>query len=272
MATLDQAISSPVAPPSPPVKESSKKKNQIEKKEYPPLVEDIFSSFNNRGKSTGIRKNLGLTEISGVAVEKVNLTIGKCEHDEEGWYSHLKIHIDTLHFSVTDYTGDFISVPLMRKEGGKWIKKEDGKFTSATRVRWTKEGEDNKLSKDDVLKILECMKEIEYSPTYGFVTPESKREWEEGYLSSQINSRSFFKDCENIGTVWEDCLCCMESTASRLTCCKKNLCLRCASKMCKDEPTSDRHGIPARTSFTCPHCRKKEAQIWWKGKPPLCWD
>ena len=270
MATLDQTISSPVAPP--PVKESSKKKNkknkkkknQIEKKEYPPLVEDIFSSFNNRGTSVGVYLNLGLTEISGVAVSSANLRIAVYSHHKEGWYSELKIHIDTLHYSESDYdTGDSISVPLIKKEGGEWIKKEDGKFT--------KEGEDNKLSKDDVLKILECVKEIEYSPTYGFVTQESKRKWEEGYLSSQINSLSFFKSCENIKTVWYTCICCWDSTASKLTCCKQSLCLRCASKMCKDEPALDRP-VSARTSFTCPHCRKKEAQIWWKGRPPLCWD
>ena len=265
MATIDQTISSSVAPP--PVKESSKKKNkkkknQIEKKEYPPLVEDIFSSFNNRGKSVGTYLNLGLNEISGVAVSSANLRIAVSSHHEEGWYSALKIHIDTLSYSPSDYDiGDSISVPLIKKDGGKYIKKEDGKFIKK---------EDGKLSRDDVLKILECVKKIEYSPTYGFVTPESKRRWEEGFLSSQINSKSFFKNCENIGTVWEDCLCCMESTASKLTCCKKNLCLRCASKMCKDEPALDRP-VSARTSFRCPHCRKEEAQIWWKGRPDLCW-
>jgi len=190
-----------------------------------PLVEHVYEDLKKsvseikEKKLVGITQNLnlGIIEIDGIPIETMFLIIDCCNHLKRTTFG-LKIRLKVL-----SNRSVFLEIDEIETDGTLLI------------------------SKDEVEKVLNKIKKLKYNHAKGFHFPEKELY---PFERRQIVSASFFKD-DNIKTVFMECIVCTETTKSRLKCCGKTLCVRCACKSSNEN------------RLRCPHCRKEGTFVYY---------
>jgi len=196
---------------------------------YHPLVEHVYEELKKRvsekkeGKHLGTVTylDLGIIEIDGIPIEQMTLIIDCCSKIIE-----FKLMID---LKVLSYHPVILDICNIEPTDELLL-----------------------ISKDEVEKVLNRIKKLKYNHAKGFHFPDYEHP---PFKHTQLLSASFFKD-DNIKTLFGECIVCTETTKSRLQCCGKKLCVRCACKSLN------------KKCLRCPHCREEETFVYYDGTDP----
>ena len=200
---------------------------------YHPLVEHVYEglkksvSEKKEGKHLGTVKylNLGIIEIDSIPIEQMSLLIDCCSKN--------------INFGLMIEVKVVLSYHSVLLDIGHIEPPTDGTLL---------------ISKDEVEKVLNKIKKLKYNHAKGFHFPDDEHP---PFEHTQLLSASFFKDdTDDVKTLFGECIVCTGTTKSRLQCCNKTLCVRCACKSLN------------KKCLRCPHCREEETFVYYDGTDP----